>query len=146
MSIDMGDCNASGSVALPMMQPSGPMAIGDSDAELDRWFDEACPAVPALCRDRAQALADAWDAEFEEALVDVSPDAAALCRGEADAPGAAATSGGRADSPELAALRRRGADAPGGKSPPSPPASPLQEPPSPDLSGRSTVPVAVYTH
>jgi hypothetical protein len=48
--LDMGDCNASGSVALPAMQPLGPMATGDFDAELDihAWFDEACPAVPAL--------------------------------------------------------------------------------------------------
>ena len=202
--LDMGDCNASGSAALPAMQPLGPMAAGDYDAELDidDFFDAAFPAVLAPAPRRAGAVADALDAEIEEALADASPDAAALCRGGADAqgaaaasggrahgpkaaalcrggadaqdsaldaeseeelaeasrdaaalcrggvdaPGAAATSGGRADGPAGAALRRRGADAPGGKSPPSPPASPLQEPPSPDLSGRSTVPVAVYTH
>ena len=132
---DMGDCNASGSAALPAMQPLGPMAAGDLDAELDidDFFDAAFPAVLAFAPRRAGAVADALDAEIEEALAEASPDAAALCRGGAGAPGAAATSGGQADGP-VAALRHRGADAPGGKSPPSPPASPLQEPPSPDLS------------
>ena len=41
--LDMGDCNASGSAALPAMQPLGPMAAGDYDAELDidDFFDAA---------------------------------------------------------------------------------------------------------
>ena len=96
--LDMGDCNASSSAALPAMPHLGPMAAGDYDAELDidDFFDAAFPAVLAPAPRRAGAVADALDAEIEEALAGASPDAAALCRGGVEAQGAAAASGGRA--------------------------------------------------